>query len=66
MPNISVRAAGEAMPETLEDLIARHNAALAVANAYEGTFQGTPEEAELLAAVMLSRTAPPSLLHSKV
>lgn len=44
-------AAGEAMPETLEDLIARHNAALAVANAHEGTLQGTPEEAELLAAV---------------
>lgn len=46
----TIPAAGEAMPVTLEELIARHNAALAVANAFEGTFQGTAEEAELLAA----------------
>lgn len=50
MPN-TIPAAGEAMPETLEDLIARHDAALQAANICEGTLEGTPQEAELHAAV---------------
>lgn len=47
----TIPAAGEAMPEKLEDLIARHNAALKAANICEGTLEGTPQEAELHAAV---------------
>ncbi|RSC31219.1 hypothetical protein EGT36_21325 [Agrobacterium sp. FDAARGOS_525] len=51
MPN-TIPAAGEAMPEvTLEQMIARHNAALAAANSCDGPLEDTPEEAELHAAV---------------
>ncbi|WCK24130.1 hypothetical protein [Agrobacterium pusense] len=51
MPN-TIPAAGEAMPEvTLEQMIARHNAALAAANNCAGPLEDSPEEVELHEAV---------------
>ncbi len=51
MPN-TIPAAGEAMTSTtLEDMIARHNAALEAANKCNGPLEDSPEEVELHAAV---------------